>query len=263
DSINYAQRIQTAVLPEVSEIKKHLPESFVLYKPKDIVSGDFYYFHLSKKLHPVLGTAPMLIAVADCTGHGVPGALMSVISYQKLDETVNLLMEPKNILKRLNKRIKSALKQTSVESSSHDGLDIALVTLNKSDDDTTRVKYAGANRPVWIIKSLQGGNNSYTLEEIKATKAPIGGFTEKNQDFEQHELIFKKGDVFYLFSDGYADQFGGNRQKKLTSKRLKEVFLSIQELSMDEQHDYLDKFITDWRGDSEQVDDILIIGIKC
>lgn len=257
DSINYSKRIQTAVLPDLAEIKRYLPESFVLYKPKDIVSGDFYYFQYHKKKSVKLNADHMLLAVADCTGHGVPGALMSVISYQKLDEAVRLLFEPKNILKRLNKRIKATLKQTTKDSSSRDGLDISMVTLQKNADGTTLLKYSGANRPLWVIRK-----HGKEIEEIKATKVAIGGFTPKNQEFDQHEMILNNGDMFYLFTDGYADQFGGNRKKKLTTKKLKELFLMVHAQEVSEQHSYLENFIHEWRGGSEQVDDILVIGVR-
>ena len=259
DSINYSKRIQTAILPDITDVRKFLPQSFVLYKPKDIVSGDFYYFqNLSKKITGSL-LDTILVAAADCTGHGVPGALMSVISYQKIDEASYTLHEPKNILKRLNKRIKTTLKQTG-ENSNHDGLDIALAVLQKNNDGTTTVKYSGANRSLLMVRKKHPQND---IEEIKPTKAAIGGFTKKEQEYEQHELIFEKGDIFYMFTDGYPDQFGGDHMKKLTTKKLREMLYSIHHLPMNDQQLYLDTFLQGWRGEADQVDDILIIGIRC
>ncbi len=259
DSINYSKRIQTAILPDIAEIHEILPQSFVLYKPKDIVSGDFYYFQNLGKKTPDSTTDTILIAAADCTGHGVPGALMSVISYQKIDEAAHTLQEPKNILKRLNKHIKKTLRQTG-ENSNQDGLDIALVILQKNTDGSCSVKYSGANRSLLMVRKAY---KQQEIEEIKPTKAAIGGFTGREQEYAQHELTFEKGDIFYMFTDGYSDQFGGDKLKKLTSKKLKEILYSIHHLPVEEQQQYLDTFIEDWKGSADQVDDILVIGVRC
>ncbi len=244
DSINYAKRIQGAVLAPLSDIAEALPLSFVLFKPKDIVSGDFYWFHASD--------TEIMIAAADCTGHGVPGGFMSMLGMEKLNEAVMATAHPGQLLQRLNKLIKKVLRQSGQQDATRDGMDIALCVIDKKMKTLT---YAGANRPLWIIRS-----GSTEIEEIKATKTAIGGFTEDNQEFAEHSIGLNKGDLVYMFSDGYADQFGvGN--KKFMTKRFKELLLSIAGKPMEEQKRLLDKQIESWKGAMEQTDDILVIGI--
>ncbi|MBI3502271.1 MAG: tetratricopeptide repeat protein [Bacteroidetes bacterium] len=245
DSINYAKRIQQAKLPDKKEIHSALPNSFVLFKPKDIVSGDFYYFYKDDK--------SVFIASADCTGHGVPGAFMSMIGSEKLDDALAHSVDTSEILSHLNKGIKSSLRQTDSNESTRDGMDIALCSV---DTDARVIKYAGANRPLWIIR-----NGQTVVEEIKATKKAIGGFTEDSQHFDTHEIKLQQGDTFYISTDGYADTFG-KQDKKLTTKKFKEILLSIQDKSLKEQEQHLDNFIEDWKGETEQVDDILVIGVR-
>ena len=246
DSINYAKRIQQAKLPKREEIYSAFPDSFVLFKPKDIVSGDFYYFHKNDK--------SVFIASADCTGHGVPGAFMSMIGSEKLDDALAHSADTSEILRQLNKGIKVSLHQTDSNESTRDGMDIALCSV---DTDARVVKYAGANRPLWIIR-----NGQTVVEEIKATKKAIGGFTEDSQHFDTHVIQLQQGDTFYIFSDGFADTFGGAEQKKVTTKKFKEILLSIQDKSLKEQEHHLDNFIENWKGGTEQVDDILVIGVR-
>ncbi|MBI3501169.1 MAG: tetratricopeptide repeat protein [Bacteroidetes bacterium] len=246
DSINYAKRIQQAKLPSKEIIYYALPDSFVLFKPKDIVSGDFYYFHKNDKA--------VFIASADCTGHGVPGAFMSMIGSEKLDDALAHSADTSKILSHLNKGIKVSLHQTDSNESTRDGMDIALCSV---DTDARVVKYAGANRPLWIIR-----NGQTVVEEIKATKKAIGGFTEDNQHFDSHEIKLQQGDTFYLSTDGYADTFSGQDGKKLMTKRFKEILLDIQTKTMQEQEKYLDDFIENWKAGTEQVDDILVIGVR-
>lgn len=245
DSINYAQRIQNAILVSKNEINETLKECFVLFKPKDIVSGDFYFY--VKKENTVL------IAAADCTGHGVPGALMSMIGTEKLISAAIESTNPSVILNTLNKGIKSSLRQSDHEESTRDGMDIALVSINM---ETSSVNYAGANRPIWIIR--QGNNN---VEEIKATKKAIGGFTADDQHFDLHTIQLNKGDTFYLFTDGFADQFGLTG-KKLMTKRFRELLIEIQNMSMSQQENHLNEFIENWKSGVEQIDDILVIGVR-
>jgi|GEM_PF-1934960 len=248
DSINYAKRIQTAILPKKSELKNTLPNSFVLFKPKDIVSGDFYFFSQND--------GNIFLAAADCTGHGVPGAFMSMIGTGKLSDAVQKSDTPGEVLKLLNQGIKISLHQTLDVESTRDGMDIALCSISK-DTSGVRFTYSGANRPLWIIRK-----GSKEIEEIKATKKAIGGFTEEEQHFETHHIELNEGDTFYLFSDGYADQFGGDKGKKLTTKTFKDTLLSLQDKAMQEQEHELEAFIEKWKGTEEQLDDILVIGVR-
>ncbi|MCE9538619.1 MAG: tetratricopeptide repeat protein [Bacteroidetes bacterium] len=246
DSITYAKRIQSAMLPHRRDIWAAFPNSFVLFKPKDIVSGDFYFFHKSNK--------SVFIAAADCTGHGVPGAFMSMIGSERLTDAVQESSNTSEILSLLNNGIKTSLKQSENENSTRDGMDIALCSV---DTDKHIVKYAGANRPIWIIR-----NGQTEVEEIKATKKAIGGFTDDSQHFDTHEIKLQQGDTFYIFTDGYADQFGGKDKKKLMTKKFKEILLEIQDKPMKEQGQHLDNIIENWKAGTEQVDDILVIGVQ-
>jgi serine phosphatase RsbU (regulator of sigma subunit) len=245
DSITYAKRIQQAKLPKKEEIYSALPNCFVLFKPKDIVSGDFYFFHRNNQ--------SVFIAAADCTGHGVPGAFMSMIGSERLEDAVSNSNNTSEILKLLNKGIKTSLRQSDSDESTRDGMDIAICSV---DIVNRIVKFAGANRPLYIIRKGQT-----EIEEIKATKKAIGGLTDGDQLFETHELNFQQGDTFYISTDGYADQFSG-QDKKLTTKRFKQILLDIQDKTMQEQETHLDNFIENWKADTEQVDDILVIGVQ-
>ncbi|HEY0029108.1 MAG TPA: tetratricopeptide repeat protein [Bacteroidia bacterium] len=246
DSINYAKRIQEVMLPAM-EIKHRLfPDAFVLFQPKDIVSGDFYWF--AEK------NGKRIIAAVDCTGHGVPGALMSMIGNAFLNEIVNErnITSPELILNELRNRIIHSLKQTGADGESRDGMDIAVLAF---DDKKSIVEYAGANNPLWIIRDNK-------LEEYKADKRPIGYFKGEDLPFHLHQMPFSKGDRFYIFSDGYADQFGGPKGKKYKYSTMKELILSIQEKTMAEQEKILSDNFTNWKGNLEQLDDMLVIGIK-
>jgi len=255
DSINYAKRIQKAILPDIETIQNDLRESFVLYQPKDIVSGDFYFY--SKVDDKII------IAAADCTGHGVPGAFMSMIGHNLLHQITveEKIIAPSTILNELNQGIKKALKQggeKNYDEETRDGMDIALCTISLKDKNMV---YAGAQRPLYLIRNKE-------LTEYKANKKSIGGSVTGDTEFLSVELGINKGDVFYIFSDGYADQFGGEYGKKFMTKRLKEFLLKISDEAMIEQENLLRNEIENWRGTNgngkpfEQVDDILIIGIK-
>jgi serine phosphatase RsbU (regulator of sigma subunit) len=252
-SIQYAKRIQHAILPPQSEIALYLKDYFILYKSKDIVSGDFYFFY--DKYAEEVGK--VYIASVDCTGHGVPGAFMSMIGYEKLKDAIDLATEPGKILSELNKGVKSALRQSSNTNSTRDGMDLSLCAFPTKSNGSAMISYAGANRPLWIIRK-----DSKEVQEIKATKVAIGGLTQDSQEFEQHDIKLNKGDTIYMFSDGYADQFGGPKKKKLMTGKFKDIILSIQHLSIQEQHNYLNDFIEKWMEGTEQVDDILVIGVK-
>ncbi len=257
-SIVYAKRIQSAILPPEGEISIHLNNYFILYKPKDIVSGDFYFFSHHYANHKNK-TGDVIIAAVDCTGHGVPGAFMSMVGNEKLKDAVDISASPGKILNELNKGIKSALRQSEDATSTRDGMDLSLCAIPAfiNGATETQIKYAGANRPLWIIKK-----DAKEIEEIKATKCAIGGYTPDTQEFDEHSINLKKGDTFYLFTDGFADQFGGPNRKKLMTKKFKDILISVQNLSMAEQQKHLDTFIEEWRGDTEQVDDILVIGAR-
>ncbi|OFY85505.1 MAG: hypothetical protein A3F72_10045 [Bacteroidetes bacterium RIFCSPLOWO2_12_FULL_35_15] len=247
-SIIYAKNIQNAILPPDSKIQKLLPDSFVLYKPKDIVSGDFYWIE-------ELGNQ-VLVAAADCTGHGVPGAFMSIVGNNLLQQAINVygLSKPFLILNNLNKNISKMLNQSEETIISvKDGMDIALLSIDK---ETKQIEFAGAFNPLWIIRNKQ-------LIEIKANKHPVGAFIyEELKQFTPHIVETQPGDILYIFTDGYADQFGGPKGKKYKYKPLQELLIAINEIPMSKQKEVLNSTIEDWKGDLEQVDDILIIGIR-
>jgi ligand-binding sensor domain-containing protein/serine phosphatase RsbU (regulator of sigma subunit) len=254
DSINYALRIQTAFLPRKEEISVYLPQSFILFKPKDIVSGDFYFFHKTTSLKYKTGEELLFIAAADCTGHGVPGAFLSMVGSERLTDAIQQSSNPSEILSLLNKGVKNSLHQSNKDESTRDGMDIAICVV---DIENRIVNYAGANRPLWLIRKEQN-----EIEEIKGTKTAIGGLTADNQSFESHELTLKQGDTFYIFSDGYADIFSGQNNKKLTTRKFKQILLDIQDKTMPEQEHYLEDFMETWKAGTEQIDDILVIGIR-
>jgi PAS domain S-box-containing protein len=246
DSIEYARHIQQAILPRKAEIHSSLPKSFVLYKPKDIVSGDFYFFHKNK--HSVF------IVAADCTGHGVPGAFMSMIGSGILRDAVLQTSDTSEILKYLNQGIKNSLHQWDRNELVRDGMDIAICSI---DIKNCIVKYSGAKIPFWLIR-----NGMKEIEEIKGTREVIGGSTLDNQYFECHELMLSKGDTFYLSTDGYSDQFNGNNERKLMKKNFKQILIGIQDKTMVEQEEHLKTFIENWSAGTRQIDDILVIGVK-
>jgi len=243
DSIRYAKRIQNAILPP----ENSFAETFILFKPKDIVSGDFYWFAVTE--------TKQFIAAVDCTGHGVPGAFMSIIGHNSLNKIIKEyeFEEPAAILDQLNDEVSNTLQQQSEEDEVHDGMDIALVAYNFN---TRELEYAGAYNPLYLIRDGE-------LTEIKGDRFAIGRSSIKvHQKFINHKLQLKPNDVTYIFSDGYVDQFGGADGKKLKSKALKEILLSIQQLDMQEQKEYLDEKIEEWRGNLPQIDDILFIGSR-
>ncbi len=247
DSINYAEKIQRAILPTQETIHDTLPDSFILFRPRDVVSGDFYWFSNKEGID--------YIAAVDCTGHGVPGAFMSMVGSSLLNEIVLTkgISDPKEILSGLNQGVQDALKQN--ENQSRDGMDMAFCTI---DAKNKKIRYAGANRPLWIIR-----NNKTEVEEVKATKTAIGGFTDYNNLFVSHDIQMTKGDTIYLFTDGFPDQFGGANGKKLMSKKFKESLLNIQKLDLKQQGEALNRELLQWMGDAyEQVDDILVVGVR-
>jgi ligand-binding sensor domain-containing protein/serine phosphatase RsbU (regulator of sigma subunit) len=248
DSIQYAKNIQEAILPQLDIISQEFPQSFILYMPKDIVSGDFYWFAKRKN--------KKFIATADCTGHGVPGAFMSIIGNTILNEIVSdkEILEPGEILNELHAGIKNALKQSNAEGERRDGMDIALCAM---EENSNVLEYAGANRPIWIFR----GGRADAMEVIKPDKAPIGGLeTEDKRRFTNNRIELGKGDRVYLSTDGYADQFGGHAGKKMMVKNFHKLLSEIIHLPFPEQKEILRKHFLGWKGDQEQVDDVLVIG---
>lgn len=246
DSVTYAQRIQEAILPDKNEIKRLPIENFILFQPRDIVSGDFYWFSVKEN--------QIIIACVDCTGHGVPGAFMSMIGNTLLNQIVNEkdIHIPAQILTLLNQEITRALKQDAMGSDSRDGMDISICKINFNEKE---LEYAGANRPLYFIRNRE-------LQETKANKISIGGHMhEEEKIFTNHHFQLQPGDTFYLSTDGFADQFSP-ADKKLMTKRFKEILLNIQELSMAEQENHLRHFLNQWKQNTEQTDDILVMGIR-
>lgn len=245
DSITYAKRLQQAILPPFKRIREALPQSFVLYRPKDIVAGDFYWMEQ-------LGDVTF-IAAADCTGHGVPGAMVSVVCANALNRTVKEfgITEPAAILDKVRELVIETFEKS--ESEVKDGMDISLCAINRH---TGLLTWAGANNPLWMIRK-----GSSEIEEHKANKQPVGKMDVMNP-FTNTSLQLAEGDTFYLFTDGYADQFGGEQGKKFKSANLKKLMLSMQAEPMEAQEHLLDATVTQWRGGLEQVDDICVIGIR-
>jgi serine phosphatase RsbU (regulator of sigma subunit) len=246
-SINYAKRIQLAILPSQQVIHQHLPDSFIFYLPKDIVSGDFYWFsHKDGK---------SIIAAADCTGHGVPGAFMSMIASSLLSETVNEkgITQPGDILDALRKGIIKALAQSGNPEEAKEGLDIALCCYDK---ESSTLEYAGAFNPLYFIHKGQ-------LTELKANKQPIGIYPGKqNIPFTNHIINIESGDAVYIFTDGFADQFGGSEGKKFRYKPFQELLLTIGSENTATQQNLLYQAFESWRGDTKQIDDVLVIGMR-
>jgi serine phosphatase RsbU (regulator of sigma subunit) len=250
DSINYALRIQEALFPDKEIKAKLFNDAFVLLKQKDIVSGDFYWYTQKN--------GKTFISAVDCTGHGVPGAFMSMIGLTFLNEIVNEknITTPALILSELSNRVIKALKQKGSDGESRDGMDMAIVAFN---EDFTSLEYAGANNPLWIFRKEEG---EIKLIETKPDKRPIGYFRGMDMPFTNNEIKIYKGDCIYIFTDGYADQFGGEKGKKFKYKKIKEVLLSIIDLPMLEQEEILLRTFDAWKGNLEQVDDVCIIGIR-
>ena len=246
ESLEYACLIQTALLPQPSLLQKTFHDSFILYLPKDIISGDFYW--ISEKQECIL------FAAVDCTGHGVPGALMSILGITSLNEIVSEIdnLKANRILNQLREKIMKSLHQTGQGGESKDGMDISFCIFNRK---TKELQYSGANNPLYYIRKN-------ILYEIKPDKMPIGVSGIEEKSFRNNFVKMKKGDVLYTFSDGFPDQFGGPRGKKFKYKPFKDLLLEIHNKNMKEQKEILLSAFNDWKKDFEQVDDILIIGIR-
>jgi len=246
DSIHYAKRIQGALLASDTFLKKHLADFFILYKPKDIVSGDFYWANAVDN--------KFILITADCTGHGVPGAFMSLLNISYLNEAVTekKLQSPEKILSFVRKQIISSLNPDGAEIERSDGMDAVLCLF---DFNNMSLNFACANNPLWIIRDKK-------VITFQADKIPVGSYYGDQKDFSLNTFELKKGDIVYTFTDGYADQFGGEKGKKFKYKKMQQILLENYEKPMSVQKDVLDKEIENWRGELEQIDDILIIGIR-
>jgi len=251
DSINYAQRIQESLLPSIDILKKYYPECFVLFRPCHVVSGDYYWF---KQINNYIVTV-----AADCTGHGVPGAFMSVLGISLLNEIIDEqnVNQPNEILNELRKRVKNSLQQTGKIGEQQDGMDIAICVL---DIETNKLYYSGAYNSLYLIRKTEA--NVPKLIEFKADRMPIGIHPKDYKEFAKNEIQLQTNDTIYIFSDGYTSQFGGIQNENYKTKRFKENLLAINDKNLSEQHHILSQNLDQWQSDEPQTDDIVIIGLK-
>ncbi|WP_235958340.1 MULTISPECIES: PAS domain S-box protein [Flammeovirga] len=247
ESINYAKRIQGAIIPDTDLIKRDLTDCFIFYKPRDVVSGDFpWYFKKGKDIY---------IAAVDCTGHGVPGALISLIGYFILNDIVqnNEHITPGNMLDLLHQGVTKTLRQDS-NSSTRDGMDIALA---KIDLESKVVEYAGAHRPLYVYKTA-----TEEFTQVKGDKFPVGGEYKTRTSFTTHQITLDEGDEIFMFSDGYPDQFGGDENRKFGAKRIRELIMNTEHSSMQEIAKTFSETFINWKGNAKQTDDVIMIGIR-
>ncbi|MCK6648736.1 MAG: SpoIIE family protein phosphatase [Bacteroidia bacterium] len=245
DSIQYASRIQEAILPDVQKIRSAFKDAFVLFQPKDVVSGDYYFFYQRGN--------KAFIAAVDCTGHGVPGALMSIIANGILKEVIvkKGIEEPSEILYALDEELFVALNKKGDGSVTNDGMDVSLGVF---DFVANTFSYAGAFRPMLMLRDGD-------FIEFEGSRFPIGFYGDAEKVFTTKKINIKQGDSFYFFTDGYCDQFGGEQKKKFNRKRFKELLLSAQSMEMEEQESFLQYAHLNWRQDEPQVDDVLVMGL--
>ena len=237
-------------MPHTKSIQQLISDTFVIFEPKDIVSGDFYWFSADTE-----DKNTIFIAAIDCTGHGVPGAFMSIVGYNLLNQVINQqkLSKPSEILNAMSKGLYETLQLSDSESIVKDSMDISLCAINIKN---LTMEYAGANNPIYIIRNKD-------LIELKANKYSIGEpFNNMFNGYENKQLQLKENDAVYLFSDGYIDQFGGKKRKKFLSRQFKKVLTDIQDFSMDQQKAKLEEIFYNWKGEIEQYDDIMVIGLK-
>jgi serine phosphatase RsbU (regulator of sigma subunit) len=246
DSIHYAKRIQEAILPPNHTINELLPNAFVLYKPKDIVSGDFYWIEKKNNL--------TYFAAVDCTGHGVPGAFMSLVGHNILKDIINntSIIKPSEILDKLREGVVNTLRVNDSGKQAKDGMDMTLCSINY---ETLELQYAAAFNPLYIVRDGE-------LILHPANKFPIGVFIGEKTNFDNHSLQLQKGDQIYIFSDGYADQFGGPKGKKFMIGNFRKLLTLIATMQINDQKAKLDEVLLTWQGEQEQVDDVLVIGVK-
>jgi len=247
DSIYYASYIQSALLPTHEEWNRILPESFIFYHPRDVVSGDFYWIKKNRNT--------IIVVVADCTGHGVPGAFMSILGISFLNEIYSKgnIPSAKSILNQLREKVMKALRQTGDIDEPKDGMDITLCMI---DLNTNTLQFAGANNPIYIIRNQE-------LIEIKGDSMPIVVALEQEKTFTNHEFTLSPNDTVYLFTDGYPDQFGGEGGKKFKYPNFRNLLQRIQQYPVARQGEKIESVLKKWKGDYRQVDDILVIGFKC
>ena len=248
DSITYAKRIQEAILPPRLLVENYFPDSFILYKPKDIVAGDFYWLGQYKEIR--------FIAAADCTGHGVPGAMVSVVCSNALNRAVKEfnITETGQILDKVRELVIETFEKS--ERDVKDGMDIALIGLQNSENGVVTVYFSGANNPLWILKK-----DAAEITEVKGDVQPVGKHI-LSHPFKSHTIKVAKGDTLYCFTDGYPDQFGGEKGKKFKAANLRKLILSIRDKSMPEQQNILDQTFMAWKGKLEQLDDVCVIGVR-
>lgn len=248
ESINYARRIQQSIIPNQKLLQQEFPNSFMFYKAKDIVSGDFPW-HFKKGKH-------LYLAAVDCTGHGVPGAMMSFIGYFLLNEINGhkTKLSPAEILDSLHEGVRKTLKQDQDESNARDGMDIALCCLN---EETGKMEFAGAHRPLYILKNGE-------LVQVKGDRKAIGGrrLKKESENFTNHVIQLEDKDAVFLFSDGLPDQFGGPDNKKYSPSRIRKSILANKHLSMEEMKNFFETDFKNWKGETDQIDDVLMIGIQ-
>ena len=248
DSISYARRIQKAVLPSPPYLDKILSEYFTIYKPKDIIGGDFYWVREIEGYRVVI--------VADCTGHGVPGALMSMLGVTLLNEQFRTfgIRQPGVILGHLRNKVKEILAQEGSVNDQKDGIDMAIVII---DQEKKELQFAGANRPLFLFRK----KDDYELYVIKGDKQPIGVHWEE-KEFTNHLIKIREHDSLYIFSDGFVDQYGGEKRKKFKSRNFKKLLLSVQAESMENQRKLIEEAFNNWRGSHEQIDDVCVMGVR-
>jgi len=246
ESITYARRIQDTILPTKKAMKETVKDYFILYKPCNIVSGDFYWQYTDERFN--------IMAVVDCTGHGIPGGFMSMLGYSLLNETVQNMQidNASNILNALKNKVQTSLHSKHKNNRNTDGLDISLCMLDKHEQ---KIHFAGAYMPIILIRNGE-------IIEIKGDRMPIGRFVKKMPSFTNHELTLEANDRFYMFTDGYKDQVGGPNMKRFLSGNLKKLLLMVHNLPFNEQQSILDSTLEKWKGDKFQVDDILVVGFE-
>lgn len=257
DSIRYASKIQTAMLPSEKKLNRLFSDYFLLYKPRDIVSGDFYWVDEYN--------GKIVIAAADCTGHGVPGAFVSALGISMLNEVLqravlsNEFLNPAVMLNKLRILMTSSISRTENQEDTYDGMDIAICMIDKKQKT---LEYAGALQPVYIVKKLSNKDDHYELTTMKPDVHSISMTDYKEHSYQNTIISYNTGDLVYMFSDGFADQFGGKKRKKFLTANFRKLLVSIANKPVEEQNLALDKTLSEWRGEIDQIDDIMVIGIR-